>query len=145
MRGRRLDRALLLGAIGFAAMICSAGRAKAAAPPATPPLDLEHCAWKASCALAPRATLLYSYCSDWSLENLQNPSRAFLEEVTAALANVVVGAPLFNVYSSDPNVRMTQLLNESKDLRKMGEEWQRIWFTDPPSPPTPERVHGGIQ
>src|SRR5262249_53378109 len=49
-----------------------------------------------------------------------------------------------NVYSSDPNARMEQLLNQSKDLRKIEEEWERIWFTDQPSHLTPERYHGGI-
>jgi hypothetical protein len=50
-----------------------------------------------------------------------------------------------NAYSPDPNTRMTQLLNQSEDLRQIGLEWQRIWFTDQPSHLTPERVHGGIQ
>jgi hypothetical protein len=50
-----------------------------------------------------------------------------------------------NVYSSDPNARITQLLNNSEDLRKIGEEWQRIWFTDHPTHLTPERVDGAAQ
>lgn len=50
-----------------------------------------------------------------------------------------------NLYSSDPNRRMTQLLNQSEDLRQIEYEWERIWFTDEPSHMTPERVHGGIQ
>ncbi len=61
-------------------------------------------------------------------------------------ACVVGNAGCFiNAYSSDPNVRMSQLLNNSEDLRQIGYEWQRIWFTDQPSHLTPERVHGGIQ
>jgi hypothetical protein len=50
-----------------------------------------------------------------------------------------------NIYSSDPNRRMTQLLNNSEDLRQIENEWDRIWFTDQPSHLTPERLHGGIQ
>ena len=52
---------------------------------------------------------------------------------------------LINLYSSDPNRRMNQLLNQSEDLRQIEYEWERIWFTDQPSHMTPERVHGGIQ
>lgn len=52
---------------------------------------------------------------------------------------------LINIYSSDPNRRMHQLLNTSEDLRQIESEWERIWFTDQPSHMTPERVHGGIQ
>jgi len=52
---------------------------------------------------------------------------------------------LINIYSSEPNIRIEQLLNNSEDLRQIGYEWRRIWFTDQPSHLTPERVHGGIQ
>jgi hypothetical protein len=51
---------------------------------------------------------------------------------------------LVNAYSSDPNTRQAQLLNQSEDLRQVGVEWQRIWFTDQPSHMTPERIDGGI-
>jgi hypothetical protein len=51
----------------------------------------------------------------------------------------------FNAYSSDPNRRMTELINQSEDLRQIELEWERIWFVDQPSHLTPERVHGGIQ
>jgi hypothetical protein len=52
---------------------------------------------------------------------------------------------LLNIYSSDPNRRIVELLNTSEDLRQIEYEWERIWFTDQPSHLTPERVHGGIQ
>jgi hypothetical protein len=52
---------------------------------------------------------------------------------------------LLNIYSSDPNRRMQELLNVSEDLRQIEYEWERIWFVDQPSHMTPERVHGGIQ
>jgi hypothetical protein len=52
---------------------------------------------------------------------------------------------LINQYSSDPNQRMDQLLNQSEDLRQIEYEWRRIWFNDQPSHLTPQRVHGGIQ
>jgi hypothetical protein len=52
---------------------------------------------------------------------------------------------LLNIYSSDPNRRIRELLNNSEDLRQIEYEWERIWFTDQPSHMTPERVHGGIQ
>jgi hypothetical protein len=52
---------------------------------------------------------------------------------------------LLNQYSSDPNTRMDQLINQSEDMRQVTEEWRRIWFNDQPSHMTPDRVHGGIQ
>jgi len=51
---------------------------------------------------------------------------------------------LLNIYSSDPEVRMEQLLFNSEDLRTIHDEWRRIWFTDMPSHLSPQRVHGGI-
>lgn len=51
---------------------------------------------------------------------------------------------LINIYSSDPNRRVNELLNQSEDLRQIQYEWERIWFTDQPSHLTPERVHGGL-
>jgi hypothetical protein len=52
---------------------------------------------------------------------------------------------LLNIYSSDPNRRINELMNVSEDLRQIEYEWERIWFVDQPSHMTPERVHGGIQ
>jgi hypothetical protein len=52
---------------------------------------------------------------------------------------------LLNAYSSDPNRRMAELINQSEDLRQINNEWERIWFTDQPSHLSPERIHGGIQ
>jgi Mg-chelatase subunit ChlI len=51
---------------------------------------------------------------------------------------------LLNQYPSDPNQRMDVLLNQSEDLRQIGNEWRRFWMNDQPSHLTPERVHGGI-
>jgi hypothetical protein len=50
-----------------------------------------------------------------------------------------------NIYTSDPNRRVLELLNTSEDLRQIKNEWERIWFVDQPSHLTPERIHGGIQ
>jgi hypothetical protein len=50
-----------------------------------------------------------------------------------------------NLYSSNPNRRILELLNQSEDLRQIEYEWERIWFTDHPSHLTPERVDGAIQ
>jgi len=65
------------------------------------------------------------------------------------LAFAVVGLTansgcLLNQYSSDPNVRMQQLLYNSEDLRQIQGESRRWWFNDQPSHLTPERLHGGI-
>ena len=71
--------------------------------------------------------------------------RRFL--LLVALAGLVLSNSgcLINIYSSDPNRRIQELLNVSEDLRQIEYEWERIWFVDQPSHMTPERVHGGIQ
>lgn len=51
---------------------------------------------------------------------------------------------IINQYSSDPNVRIQQLMYESEDLRQMENDWRRFWFNDQPSHLTPERIHGGV-
>ncbi len=58
-----------------------------------------------------------------------------------ALANA---GCFLNIWSSDPNFRMKQLLNESENARQIEYEWSRFWFTDQPSHLTPVRVDGGI-
>ena len=67
--------------------------------------------------------------------------------VAVALGGVVLANSgcLLNQYSSDPNRRITELLNNSENLRQIEYEWERIWLNDEPSHLTPERVHGGIQ
>ncbi len=48
------------------------------------------------------------------------------------------------IYSPQPAVRVKELIFTSDDLRKITEEWERIWFLDQPSHLTPFRTHGGI-
>jgi hypothetical protein len=48
------------------------------------------------------------------------------------------------IYSPEPARRVRQLIFTSDDLRKITEEWERIWFLDQPSHLTPFRTHGGI-
>ena len=64
----------------------------------------------------------------------------------AVLAFVSLSSPgcIINQYSSDPNERMQEMLNESENLRQMRGEWQRFWMLDQPSHLTPVRIHGGI-
>lgn len=52
---------------------------------------------------------------------------------------------LLNVWSSDPERRMKQMLTVSENLRMIEDEWERFWLLDQPSHLTPYRVHGGIQ
>jgi hypothetical protein len=63
--------------------------------------------------------------------------------VVAVLALANTGCFL-NMYSSDPNERMEQLLYQSEDLRQIRREWRVFWLNDQPSHLTPVRVHGGI-
>ena len=69
--------------------------------------------------------------------------RLLLLAAVAALGISNTGC-LINAYSSDPNRRVQELLNQSEDLRVIQDEWERIWFTDQPSHLTPTRVHGGL-
>ena len=64
--------------------------------------------------------------------------------VGAALLGLANTGCFINIWSSDPNIRMDQLLNASEDLRQIRGEWSRFWFTDQPSHLTPIRVHGGV-
>lgn len=70
--------------------------------------------------------------------------RKLLLGLFAALALAANSGCLLNQYSSDPNIRMQQLLYQSEDLRQIQSEWRRFWMNDQPSHLTPERVHGGI-
>jgi len=49
-----------------------------------------------------------------------------------------------NQYSSDPLVRMEQMMIDSENLRQMHDEWRRFWMNDQPSHLTPYRIHGGV-
>ena len=51
---------------------------------------------------------------------------------------------MINQYSSDPFVRMEQLLIDSENLRQCHDEIRRFWMNDQPSHLTPYRVHGGV-
>ena len=66
--------------------------------------------------------------------------------LSAALALMVLSnvGCMINQYSSDPNERMQEMLNESENLRLMRGEWQRFWMIDQPSHLTPIRTHGGV-
>ena len=65
----------------------------------------------------------------------------------AAVAGLALGSSgcFINTFSSNPNKRIRELLNQSEDLRVIEDEWARIWFVDQPSHLSPDRVHGGIQ
>jgi hypothetical protein len=65
----------------------------------------------------------------------------------AVLAGALLGNTgcLLNMYSSDPNRRILQLLNQSEDIRQINLEWERFWMVDQPSHMTYERVNGALQ
>jgi len=66
-----------------------------------------------------------------------------LVAVAGVAPAVGCGVPI-NRYDSDPNYRMTQLLNESEDLRQAREEVHRFWMNNQPSVLTYERLNGAI-
>ena len=51
---------------------------------------------------------------------------------------------LINQYSSDPMVRMEQMMIDSENLRNLHDEWRQFWMNDQPSHLTPYRIHGGV-
>jgi hypothetical protein len=69
--------------------------------------------------------------------------RLLLIVFLAGLATGNTGC-LLNQYSSNPNLRMRELLNNSENLRQIEYESERFWMNDQPSHLTPERVHGGV-
>jgi hypothetical protein len=70
--------------------------------------------------------------------------RVLMLAAVAALVLANSGC-LINGYSSNPNRRITELINNSEDLRQIELEWERIWFMDHPSHMTFDRVDGSIQ
>ena len=66
--------------------------------------------------------------------------------ILAALAALLMPGTgcMINQYSSDPLVRMEQMMIDSENLRQMHDEWRRFWMNDQPSHLTPYRIHGGI-
>ncbi len=63
---------------------------------------------------------------------------------TVAIGGFTNAGCLRNQYSGVPNVRTSQLINQSEDLRQAKNEWRRFWHNDMPSHMTPEHAHGGI-
>ncbi len=64
----------------------------------------------------------------------------------AALCAILptIGCLPLNRYDSDPNTRMTQLLNDSENLRQVRDEKSRFWMTNQPSTLTYYRLNGAI-
>ena len=75
---------------------------------------------------------------------LTKPKRAAVVALGGLLLALGGTGCVLNQYAGDPNVRTDQLLNQSEDIRQIGEIWRRFWFNDMPSHMTPERIHGGI-
>ena len=67
--------------------------------------------------------------------------------IAFAAAGALLGSSgcFVNEYSSDPNRRIVELLNQSEDLRQIADEWERFWFLDQPSHMTYDRVDGGLE
>ena len=67
--------------------------------------------------------------------------------VLVALAALMLGNTgcFLNRYSSDPNRRMRELLNDSENLRQIEDETERFWMNDQPSHLTFDRIHGGVR
>jgi hypothetical protein len=64
-----------------------------------------------------------------------------------AAGGVLLGSSgcFVNEYSSDPNRRVVELLNQSEDFRQIADEWERFWFLDHPSHMSYDRVDGALE
>lgn len=67
--------------------------------------------------------------------------------IALAAGGMLLGSSgcFINEYSSNPNRRVVELLNQSEDLRQIGDEWERFWFLDHPSHMSYDRVEGGLE
>ena len=67
--------------------------------------------------------------------------------IALAAGGMLLGSSgcFINAYSSDPNRRVVELLNQSEDLRQISDEWERFWFLDHPSHMSYDRVDGGLE
>jgi hypothetical protein len=70
--------------------------------------------------------------------------RRLLSAAALALVLLTNTGCFVNCWSSDPNMRMEELMNVSEDLRQIQGEIRRFWMIDQPSHMTPIRVHGGL-
>lgn len=70
--------------------------------------------------------------------------RRWMLSAVLALGSLSNAGCIINQYSSDPNERMEEMLNESENLRQIRGEWRRFWMIDQPSHLSPIRVHGGV-
>ena len=68
----------------------------------------------------------------------------FLKLAMFALFLLPGAGCMINQYSSDPIVRMEQMMIDSENLRQIHDEWRRFWMNDQPSHLTPYRIHGGV-
>ncbi|MBY0527099.1 MAG: FecR domain-containing protein [Gemmataceae bacterium] len=70
-----------------------------------------------------------------------NPVR----DILVSVEDTRHGSLLFGMgVNSDAGLTGSIVLNNSEDLRVIQNEWERIWFTNQPSPLNVTRVHGGI-
>ncbi len=67
----------------------------------------------------------------------------FLLGAVMALSEGCAPVPLPH-YAAYPPKRVEELLNDSENLRMVGDDWERTWFLDQPSHLTPWRTHGGM-
>jgi len=69
--------------------------------------------------------------------------RLLLALILGLMLGTSVGC-IIPAYSADPVRRTQQLIFTSENLRRILDEWERIWFLDQPDHMSPYRTHGGI-
>jgi hypothetical protein len=69
----------------------------------------------------------------------------WMSSLQGVLAYLVDGFPGFvEDCSSDPQVRIRELIEQSEDMHVIQQEWEQIWYIDHPSHLTPIRVEGAV-
>jgi hypothetical protein len=70
--------------------------------------------------------------------------RYFLVASLLVFAAIAASGCILPAYSSDPQVRIQEEMNDSENLRQVDAEWRRFWMNDKPSSLTQDRLSGMI-
>lgn len=76
---------------------------------------------------------------------LRYEGEGIIDSNVVKFANALSGKAPGNSYSSDPMVRMEQMLIDSPNLRAMHAEWRKYWMNENPAQLAPSRSHGSAE
>jgi hypothetical protein len=70
--------------------------------------------------------------------------RRLLLAITLGLLVITTTGCIIPAYSGDPARRTQELIFTSENLRRILDEWERLWMLDQPDHMAPYRTHGGL-